>query len=257
MQSALDFGHDRGHGGAVRTLAAWPPDAHNLAEDWQPLWQDFIASEVGQSLIQRIALRLDAGARIYPPEPLRVFDSLPLGAVRVVILGQDPYHGPGQAEGLAFSVPDGIKIPPSLRNIFKEIQRESPAKRQLPTSGQLQRWVEQGVLLLNTVLTVEEGLPASHAQWGWEVWTDLVIKAVAQSEQPVVFMLWGAHAQAKLKLIHAADTHPSGAAHHLVLQANHPSPLSALRGPNPFIGCDHFSAANAFLQKNAQTPIAW
>jgi len=255
MQSAFDFAP----GPAAPTLTVWPSDVHSLASDWQPLWQQFTSGAEGCALMQRIGERLAAGARIYPPAPLRIFGQLPLSAVRVVILGQDPYHGPGQAEGLAFSVPDGVKIPPSLRNIFKEILRESSAPWPLtmPTSGHLDRWVQQGVLLLNTVLTVEEGLPASHAQWGWEVWTDQVIKALAQRQQPVVFMLWGAHAQAKDKLIHVAQTSSGFASRHLVLQANHPSPLSALRAPNPFIGCGHFSAANAFLQKNAFTPIAW
>lgn len=251
MQSTFDFAHEGAPAQGVLTSAAWPPDAQSLAPDWRPMWQAFADSPVGRSLTQRIGERVAAGARIYPPEPLCVFRALDLSAVRVVILGQDPYHGPGQAEGLAFSVPVGMKIPPSLRNIFKEIARESGEPP--PTHGHLARWVQQGVLLLNTALTVEEGLPASHAQWGWEAWTDCVITAVAQREQPVVFMLWGAHAQAKQKLIALADP----LARHRVLQANHPSPLSALRGPTPFMGCGHFSAANAFLQKNALPPIAW
>lgn len=251
MQSTFDFAHVGAPAQGVLTSAAWPPDAQTLAPDWRPIWQAFAASAVGQSLTQRIGERVAAGARIYPPEPLCVFSALDLSAVRVVILGQDPYHGPGQAEGLAFSVPVGMKIPPSLRNIFKEIAHEF--SEPLPPHGHLARWVQQGVLLLNTALTVEEGLPASHAQWGWEAWTDCVITAVAQREQPVVFMLWGAHAQAKQKLIALADP----LARHRVLQANHPSPLSALRGPTPFMGCGHFSAANAFLQKNAHPPIAW
>jgi len=251
MQSTFDFAHEDVPAQDVLTSAAWPPQTQALAQDWRPLWQAFVATPVGQALTQRIGERVAAGARIYPPEPLCVFRALDLSAVRVVILGQDPYHGPGQAEGLAFSVPEGMKIPPSLRNIFKEIARE--ASGTLPTHGHLARWVEQGVLLLNTVLTVEEGLPASHAQWGWEAWTDRVITAVAQREQPAVFLLWGAHAQTKQKLIALADP----LARHRVLQANHPSPLSALRGATPFRGCGHFSAANAFLQKNAQTPIVW
>jgi uracil-DNA glycosylase len=259
MQSAFDFGG--GSDARPKSLTVWPPDARSLAADWQPLWQGFACSQVGQSLIQRMDERLGAGALIQPPDPLRIFHMLSLAQVRVVILGQDPYHGPHQAQGVAFSVPEGITIPPSLRNIFKEIQRESQALRPpsppLPLSGQLDRWVAQGVLMLNTVLTVEQGLPASHAQWGWEAWTDQVITAVAQSEQPVVFMLWGAQAQAKHKLIDAASGPQGIEPRHLVLRANHPSPLSALRGPHPFIGCGHFSAANAFLRKNALAPIQW
>jgi uracil-DNA glycosylase len=268
MQSAFDFGQGHGHAQshaqshAAKTLTAWPPDVHSLADDWQAHWQDFAVSQVGHSLVSRIGERVALGARIYPPEPLRIFSRLALSAVQVVILGQDPYHGPGQAEGLAFSVPEGSKIPPSLRNIFKEIQRESQSLSPtqlapLPVGGHLQRWVQQGVLLLNTALTVEEGLPASHARWGWEDWTDRVITAVARRHQPVVFMLWGAHAQAKQKLIHAAEAYGGVGARHLILQANHPSPLSAMRPPSPFIGCGHFSAANAFLQKNGQPPIDW
>jgi uracil-DNA glycosylase len=251
MQSVFDFAHEGAPAQGVLTSAAWPPDAQTLTQNWRPMWQTFADSAVGRSLTQRIGERVTAGARIYPPEPLCVFCALDLSAVRVVILGQDPYHGPGQAEGLAFSVPKGMKIPPSLRNMFKEIASESGEP--LPIHGHLARWVQQGVLLLNTVLTVEQALPASHAQWGWEAWTDCVITAVAQREQPVAFLLWGAHAQTKHKLITLADP----LARHRVLKANHPSPLSALRGATPFMGCGHFRKVNDFLQKNAQTPIAW
>ena len=250
MQSTFDFAKEDAPQ-AARILTTWPPQMQSSQSDWSPMWQAFASSVVGQQLIARIAQRIHEGARIYPPEPLRIFSSLPLHAIRVVILGQDPYHGPGQAEGLAFSVPDGVKLPPSLRNIFKEVQREFSGA--MPRSGHLERWVTQGVFLLNTALTVEEGLPASHAQWGWDVWTDQVISAIAVREQAVVFMLWGAHAQAKRQLIEAADV----TSRHLIVQANHPSPLSASRGPSPFVGCGHFSAANAFLQKNAQNPIDW
>jgi len=173
----------------------------------------------------------------------------PLAAVKVVILGQDPYHGPGQAQGLAFSVPDGVKPPPSLRNIFKELARDSRTDSESPPGGVLARWASQGVLLLNTCLTVEEGQPASHAMQGWEVLTDKMIAAVSAKAESVVFMLWGAHAQAKLALIDSRR--------HLVLRANHPSPLSALRPPHPFIGCGHFSAANDFLHSNGRRPVKW
>lgn len=237
--------------GAHSSLNPWPPDATRLSPCWARLWSQFSESPVGQHLINRIASRLATGVHIYPADPLRALIALPLEAIRIVILGQDPYHRPGQAEGLAFSVPRGVKLPPSLRTIFKEIQQET--HKPIPTEGQLDRWVEQGVLLLNTTLTVEEGLPASHADWGWETFTDSLIHSLAERKEPVIFMLWGARAQSKRKIIDAADPE----VRHLVLQCNHPSPLSALRPPVPFMGCGHFNAANAFLQKNAQTGIEW
>jgi uracil-DNA glycosylase len=205
----------------------------------------------GQRLQAWLSARQQAGAVVYPPEPFRALALTPLEAVRVVILGQDPYHGPGQAEGLAFSVPPGVKPPPSLRNLFVELARDLglPA----PSSGHLGAWARQGVLLLNTSLTVEEGQAASHARWGWEVLTDRLVTRVAARAEPVVFMLWGAHAQAKQALIDAAAPDER----HLVLQANHPSPLSALRPPRPFLGCDHFTQANAFLARTGQKPIDW
>ena len=183
--------------------------------------------------------RLQEGAVIFPPTPLRALELTPRDKVRVVILGQDPYHGRGQAEGLAFSVAPGVAIPPSLRNIFKELQRdlgEPPPTFPIP-GGSLVRWARHGVLLLNTCLTVEEGQPASHANRGWEVLTDAIIQTVSQNAASVVFMLWGSHAQSKRPLIDASR--------HLVLCANHPSPLSALRPPAPFIGCGHFSQSRA------------
>ncbi len=181
--------------------------------------------------------RLAVNATIFPPEPLRALALTPLDAVRVVILGQDPYHGRGQAEGLAFSVAPGVALPPSLRNIFKELQRDldAPMPPFPNPGGSLVRWARHGVLLLNTCLTVEEGQPASHAGKGWEVLTDAIIRAVSAQAPAVVFMLWGSHAQSKRALIDASR--------HLVLCANHPSPLSALRPPLPFIGCGHFSQA--------------
>ena len=185
---------------------------------------------------------------MYPPRPFRALELTPLSDVRVVILGQDPYHGIGQAHGLAFSVNDGVKPPPSLRNIFKELRRDLGAPP--PMSGSLEPWARQGVLLLNTVLTVEEGAPASHAKRGWEELTDSLISTVARDAAPKVFMLWGAHAQAKRGLIEAAGAH-------LVLTANHPSPLSAARRPAPFMGCGHFSAANAWLRQRGLSAIDW
>ena len=235
----------------ARRLTRWPPDLTGLDPAWAALVQGFLASAAGQSLSARLSERLAAGAVVYPPEPLRALTLTPLSQVRVVILGQDPYHGPGQAEGLSFSVPDGVRVPPSLRNIFKELNQSLGLP--VPAQGSLVRWARQGVLLLNACLTVEEGRAASHAGWGWEVLTDALIQTVAQSAQPVVFMLWGAHAQAKKNLIDAAN----GDSRHLVFQANHPSPLSALRPPVPFLGCRHFVLANDFLAQHAQKVIEW
>lgn len=232
-------------------LTHWPPDLAGLDPAWAVLVQDFLASAAGQSLSARLTERLAVGAVVYPPEPLRALTLTPISQVRAVILGQDPYHGPGQAEGLSFSVPDGVRVPPSLRNIFKELHQSLGLP--VPAQGSLVRWARQGVLLLNACLTVEEGLPASHAGWGWEVLTDALIRAVVQSAQPVVFMLWGAHAQAKKSLIDAVG----GDVRHLVLQSNHPSPLSAMRPPVPFLGCRHFALANDFLRQHDQKMIDW
>lgn len=212
--------------------AAWP-----VAPGWRPVTDGFFAGEAGQKLLDFLRSRLALGAVIFPPQPLRALALTPPEQVRVVILGQDPYHGRGQAEGLAFSVAPGVPLPPSLRNIFKELQRDlgtPPPSFPVP-GGSLVRWATHGVLLLNTCLTVEEGRPASHAGQGWELLTDSVIRQLSAGEQAVVFMLWGAHAQGKRALIDASR--------HQVLLANHPSPLSALRPPLPFIGCGHFSQA--------------
>ncbi len=245
--------------GAADRLQAWHPADWPVAADWQPVVQAFLASEAGQRLAAFIRARLLSGATIYPPQPFRALELTPLAQVKVVIVGQDPYHGPGQAEGLAFSVAPGIRPPPSLKNIFKELAREAAAQsfgdmrsNTLPTNGSLVRWAQQGVLLLNTCLTVEEGLPASHANQGWEVLTDEIVKTVARYGDSVVFMLWGAHAQ---KL--ASWVRQAGADEHLLLTANHPSPLSALRLPKPFMGCDHFDLANAFLKGRAKAAIPW
>lgn len=214
-------------------------DAWTVAPGWVELVNTFSASAPGQQLKTFLGERLTAGATIFPPHPLRALELTPPETVRVVILGQDPYHGRGQAEGLAFSVAPGVALPPSLRNIFKELNRDLGAP--LPAfpvpGGSLVPWAKKGVLLLNTCLTVEEGQPASHAGRGWETLTDAIIRKVSNGTKPCVFMLWGAHAQSKRNLI---------APHHLVLTANHPSPLSALRPPVPFIGCGHFSQAKAW-----------
>ncbi len=206
---------------------------------WHPCTKAFRSSPQGRQLIDRV----QAAGEVYPPQVFSALQHTQLSDVHVVILGQDPYHGPGQAHGLAFSVPSGVAIPPSLRNIRKELTRDLGLP--MPDHGCLQAWAQRGVLLLNTVLTVAPGQAASHAGWGWETLTDRLIEAVAARPQPVVFMLWGAHAQKKQPLIEAA----AGAAGHkkLILLANHPSPLSATRGPLPFIGCGHFRQAQAFL----------
>ncbi len=219
--------------------ADWP-----VAPGWQALVDDFFGSAVGVKLQAFLRERLDAGAVIFPPQPLRALELTPPDQVRVVILGQDPYHGRGQAEGLAFSVAPGVPLPPSLRNIFKELQRDlgTPPPAFPQPGGSLVKWATHGVLLLNTCLTVEEGQAASHSGRGWELLTDAVIRQVAASDRPVVFMLWGAHAQSKRALIDANR--------HLVLTANHPSPLSALRPPLPFIGCGHFGQARAWREQH-------
>lgn len=232
-------------------LTHWPPDLSDLDAGWAPLVHDFLASSAGQSLSAHMLGALVAGKTVYPPKPFKALTLTPLSQVRVVILGQDPYHGPGQAEGLAFSVASGVRLPPSLRNIFKELQQSLGLAA--PDQGSLRRWATQGVLLLNTCLTVGAGQAGSHARWGWEVLTDALISAVVKNPQPVVFMLWGAHAQAKKQLMDAVDLQ----GRHLVLQANHPSPLSAMRPPAPFLGCGHFVQANAFFQRNGEKPIEW
>lgn len=200
---------------------------------WRPLLKAWQSGPDGQALSAFLDARRAAGAVIYPPQPFRALHETPLDQVRLVILGQDPYHGPGQAEGMAFSVPAGVKMPPSLRNVYLEIQRDLGLAP--PQHGHLGHWAAQGVLLLNTCLTVEDGQPASHARMGWEALTDRLIAAVARRSQPAVFMLWGAHAQAKAALIEQMAP-----GRHLLLRANHPSPLSARRPPVPFLGCGHF-----------------
>ena len=187
-----------------------------------------------------------ASKQIFPPARLifSAFDLCPLNQVKVVILGQDPYHGVGQAHGLCFSVHEGVQHPPSLQNIFKEINRDLGIA--VPASGDLSRWARQGVLLLNATLTVEAHKAGSHQGRGWETFTDAAIKLLAESKSDVVFMLWGAYAQQKASLIDASK--------HLILKSVHPSPLSAYRG---FIGCGHFSAANQYLVEKGLEPVIW
>ncbi len=227
-----------------------------LPQAWQPCFALPTVRAALEKLSKMLQTRLALGAVIYPEKPFRALELLEPNAVKVVILGQDPYHGPGQAQGLAFSVPDGFKRPPSLRNILQEIEREFPTDNTTLIltahllKNDLSRWAGQGVLLLNTCLTVEDGQPASHAGTEWETITDALIAEVAQNPTPKVFMLWGAHAQAKHTLI--ADH-----GHHLILMANHPSPLSARRPPKPFVGCNHFLLANAWLTQHNLQVIDW
>lgn len=190
------------------------------------------------------------GKRIFPlaSEWFRALDLTPLDQVRVVILGQDPYHGPGQAHGLCFSVKPGVPPPPSLVNIYKELNSDLGLPR--PGHGFLEHWAKQGVLLLNSVLTVEMGLAASHRDRGWEKFTDAIIRLVAARAEPVVFMLWGSYAQKKAAFVDTTDR----GGRHLVLKAPHPSPLSAHSG---FLGCRHFSKANAFLEQHGEPAIDW
>jgi uracil-DNA glycosylase len=221
-------------------------DAATLAPGWRATVEAFLASEAGGSLNRFLDERRRAGASIFPPQPFAALTLTPFDRVRVVILGQDPYHGVGQAHGLAFSVPPGVKPPPSLRNIFTELQRDLGCAP--PPNGSLEHWARQGVLLLNAVLTVEDGCPGAHAGRGWEALTDGLLRCLAEDARHKVFLLWGAQAQARRAGIGAP---------HLVLEANHPSPLSARRPPVPFIGCGHFSRANDFLEANDRGKIEW
>lgn len=214
---------------------------------WGPLCTDFLKSTEGGRLTERLGQAEAEGRVLYPPEVFRALRLTPFASVRAVILGQDPYHGPGQAEGLAFSVPPGVRVPPSLRNIKKELARDLGIP--VSKSGSLVPWARQGVLLLNAILTVEAGKPASHRSWGWETLTDRIISEVSAKKEHAVFMLWGTFAQSKRFLIDESR--------HLVLCANHPSPLSAMRPPVPFIGCGHFSAANRWLEEKGLGSIDW
>ena len=217
--------------------------------DIEHTWAEALDAEFREPYFQSLSDCLHAeirkGVRIFPPGPqiFKAFELCPLPSVKVVILGQDPYHGPGQAMGLSFSVPDGVTPPPSLRNIFREIESDLSVK--MSGSTDLQAWARQGVLLLNSVLTVRQGEPASHSSIGWQRFTDAVIRTVSDRCDGVVFMLWGNYARAKKELV---DT-----ARHHVLEAAHPSPLA--RGA--FFGCRHFSKANEILCKQGKTPIKW
>lgn len=216
-----------------------------IEQSWKAALQDEFEKPYFAQLAQHLHSEKAAGRVIYPPGSLifRAFDLTPLNEVKVVILGQDPYHGPGQAMGLSFSVPDGVPAPPSLKNIFKEIEDDLGIRMSGNTN--LEPWASQGVLLLNSVLTVQAGLAASHSRIGWQEFTDAVIRCVSDRCSGVVFLLWGRYASEKASLIDTSK--------HVVLTAAHPSPLA--RGA--FFGCKHFSKTNSILIREGKTPINW
>ena len=226
------------------------PNSDAVPESWRPALAPVLASAKSRALGAFLRTEEAAGKAIYPPRGTRLaaLELTALADVKVVILGQDPYHGAGQAHGLSFSVHDGVKVPPSLANIYNELTADLGLAR--PLSGNLTPWARQGVLLLNAVLTVEDSKPASHQGKGWEEITDAVVAAVAAKPEPCVFLLWGSHAQRK-----AASVSGLGPdSRHLILTAPHPSPLSAHRG---FLGCQHFSQANAFLEARGRGAVDW
>ena len=219
---------------------------HSIPLAWRALLGDELSQPYWHTLAQFLSQAQQAGKIIYPEQAnwFAALEAMSPEQVRVVILGQDPYHGPNQAHGLSFSVKEGVKIPPSLNNIYKEIRRDLALP--IPTTGTLSTWAQQGVLLLNTVLTVEQSMAGSHRGRGWEKFTDALIRQLAERYDHIVFMLWGSFAQDKIQFI-SADRH-------CILQSVHPSPLSAHRG---FIGNGHFSAANAYLVQHGRDMINW
>lgn len=221
----------------------------SIPASWRPALQPVLETDEARRLGGWLQAEEDAGKRVYPPRGsrLRALELTPLDQVKVVILGQDPYHGAGQAMGLSFSVPQGVKVPPSLLNIYKELESDLGIAR--PAHGDLSRWAQQGVLLLNNTLTVEDSKAGSHAGRGWDALTDASVAAVAAREAPSVFILWGSHAQAKAKRIGGLRSGP-----HHIIESPHPSPLSAYRG---FFGSRPFSRANEFLSANGRLPIDW
>lgn len=235
-------------GGEAPRLTRWPPALDSVAPGWRPLLDDFLTSQTGRDLSAFLSRRLAAGAVIYPATPLLALQLTPPERTRVVVLGQDPYHGANQAYGLAFAVGPEARMPPSLRNIRIELTREYGRE---PAEGPLlDHWARQGVLLLNNSLTVEDGQPASHARVGWQVLTQAVFDRLVGGSRPLAFMLWGAHAQRQWPPEDRRGPH-------LWCLSNHPSPLSARRPPIPFIGCEHFLQVNEFLQAQGEQPIDW
>ncbi|PIW56490.1 MAG: uracil-DNA glycosylase [Sphingomonadales bacterium CG12_big_fil_rev_8_21_14_0_65_65_10] len=221
-----------------------------IPASWAPILEPVLATPQARRLGGWLAAEEQAGKTIYPPrgQRLAALDFTPHDEVRVVILGQDPYHGPGQAHGLAFSVPEGVALPPSLRNVYKELADDLGVAP--PATGSLEHWARQGVLLLNNSLTVEQAQAGSHAGKGWDAITDAVVAAVARSDRPTAFILWGGHAQGKAARIDALREDGP----HLVLRSPHPSPLSAHRG---FFGSKPFSRTNAFLEAHGRGTIDW
>jgi len=224
--------------------------ADTVPDSWRPALDPALALPASRRLGGWLRAEEQRGRTIYPPRGmrLRALELTPLDEVKVVILGQDPYHGPGQAHGLCFSVPDGVQVPPSLLNIYKELESDLGIARR--PSGNLERWARQGVLLLNNSLTVEAGKAGSHAGKGWDAITDAAVTAVAEREVPSVFILWGSHARKKAANVPQLANGGS----HLILASAHPSPLSAHAG---FFGSRPFSKANAFLEANGRGPIDW
>ena len=220
-----------------------------IPESWQPVLEPVLATAEARQLGGFLVAEEQAGKQIYPPRGcrLKALELTPLDEVKVVILGQDPYHGPGQAMGLCFSVPEGVKIPPSLVNIYKELEADLGVAR--ANHGDLSKWARQGVLLLTNTLTVEAAKAGSHAKRGWDAITDACVAAVAARDEPSVFILWGSHAQAKAKRIAGLREGP-----HCVIESPHPSPLSAHRG---FFGSKPFSRTNAFLSDHGREAIDW
>jgi uracil-DNA glycosylase len=221
-------------------------DRIKLEASWKDALRDEFDKPYMAALGEFLRQEKAAGKVVFPPGPLifNALNSTPLDKVKVVIIGQDPYHGPGQAHGLCFSVQPGVPTPPSLQNIYKELKRD--LNIEIPSHGYLQSWAEQGVLLLNTSLTVEQARAGSHAGAGWQSFTDRVIEVVSQRQPNLVFLLWGSHAQSKERLIDPTK--------HLILKSAHPSPLSAYRG---FLGNGHFSRCNKFLVQHGLGPIDW
>lgn len=222
-----------------------------MAVDIEPSWLEVLHDEFDKPYMQKLREFLkqekEAGIKVYPKgsDIFNAFNKTPFTKLKTVILGQDPYHGPNQAIGLSFAVNKGITVPPSLKNIYKELQTDIPGFT-MPSHGDLTGWAEQGVLMLNATLTVQAGKPGSHQKKGWEIFTDTVIRTISEQKEGVVFLLWGKFAQAKEELIDTAKHH--------VLKAAHPSPYSA---DNGFFGCHHFSKTNEILIKEDKAPIDW
>ena len=221
------------------------PDLIKIDASWKSVLRESFSSPYFDNISQKIRDIKSTGGILYPPGPLifNAFDSTPFGLTKVVILGQDPYHNPNEAMGLSFSVPKGVRIPPSLRNIYKELNDDVGCN--IPVHGDLTSWASQGVFLLNAILTVEKNKAASHRDIGWQLFTDDVIRILSERKNNLVFMLWGNFAKSKKQLIDSRK--------HLILEAAHPSPLAG----NAFMGCKHFSKANAYLIEHGIEPIDW